>query len=97
MQTLLYTKRRVGRGVVGEITDLCLYSVNLQLHAEVHNSSKKGHSNGKGVNFLACLRDTCAKLQSELEDCENHEELIENKLRDITAGKGRRRLTTFPI
>ncbi|CAG07035.1 unnamed protein product [Tetraodon nigroviridis] len=55
-----------------------------QLQDEIHHLSKKGHSNEKGVfNFMGGLRNKSAKLQSEIEHYEIHEEMIERSLKDI--------------
>lgn len=70
-------------GVVDEITDPSLCVVNPQLNAEVHHCSKKGQG---GVSFLTGLKNKCTKLLSDIEDFENHEEIINNNLEDIKAG-----------
>lgn len=64
--------------------------MNPQLQDEVHHLSKKGHSAEKGgFNFLAGLKKKVAKLQSEIENYESHEKLIDRNLREIKAGGGR--------
>lgn len=61
--------------------------VDLQLKGEIHQSLKKGHANGKVPSLLGDLRNKCAKLLSEVEDYETHEELLNNNLRDIKTGR----------
>lgn len=68
---------------------LCVFA-DLQLKGEIYQSSKKGHVDGKGLSLLSDLRNKCAKLLSEVEDYETHEELLNHTLRDITTGR-----TTF--
>lgn len=83
---LFYT----GLGNVDEITDPSLRFVNSQLQDEIHHLSKKGHSAEKGgFNFLGALKKKSAKLQSEIENYENHDEMIDKSLKDIKAGRGR--------
>lgn len=61
--------------------------MDLQLKCEIHQSLKKGHADGKGPSLLSDLRNKCAKLLSEVEDYETHEELLNNNLRDIKTGR----------
>lgn len=64
--------------------------MNPQLQDEIHHLSKKGPANETfGFSFLGGLRSKSSKLQSEIENYENHEEMIDKSLRDINAGRGR--------
>lgn len=61
--------------------------VYLQLQDEVHFLTKKGHANEKGgFNFVGGLRKKIAKLETEIENFEEHEKMIDKNLKDIKAG-----------
>lgn len=59
----------------------------LQLQDEVHYLTKKGHASEKGgFDFVGGLRKKIAKLESEIENYEDHEKMIDKNLKDIKAG-----------
>lgn len=67
-----------------------LHFVSSQLQDEIHHLSKKGNAPEKsGFNFLSTLKKKFEKLQSEIDEYEEQEEMIGKSLEDIKAGGGR--------